>query len=396
MKVTSGEEFNSRLISSTVFNLLNFEKHANFQAAAEAAAVNNDFQLVILDSQYNPVFTVETRHDASVDEVIRLAKEMQPKQRSRMYTKLEEARIAAYFGPVNIAGGKHFMILVDNRDAYSPEEITRLADIIEVAMTMWKYTPENDAKAEFINALIRGNKSLAYSLKDEAGIVNEEILCVFMGKNIQQGDPLKTMIDFEAEKELRIVKRFEGNQTYGIVIDEDAQERGEDENMSVQCEELFRRMESEEDVEIFHVTNVDGIEGAGDACRLIAESWAFVRMVFPQMKIFSKYEMAFVSNLINVQLQEGHVMRNYMKLLEPLEAKPGNKSRQLLKTLEVFVLDANMNSTKTAEIMQLHINTVLYRLKKAGAVLGIEISSGKMMPGLVEALALRRIERAVS
>ena len=37
-------------------------------------------------------------------------------------------------------------------------------------MGMWKYTPERDAKAEFIKALIRGNKSLAYTLKDEAKI----------------------------------------------------------------------------------------------------------------------------------------------------------------------------------------------------------------------------------
>ena len=41
-----------------------------------------------------------------------------------------------------------------------------------------------------------------------------------------------------------------------------------------------------------------------------------------------------------------------------------NKARQLLDTLETFVLDAGMNSGKTSEFMGIHTNTVQYRLKK--------------------------------
>ena len=46
-------------------------------------------------------------------------------------------------------------------------------------MGMWKFTPERDAKTEFVKSLIRGNKSLAYSLKDEAGVKSEDILSDF-------------------------------------------------------------------------------------------------------------------------------------------------------------------------------------------------------------------------
>ena len=69
-------------------------------------------------------------------------------------------------------------------------------------------------------------------------------------------------------------------------------------------------MKEDKDIRIFHVTDIDGIEGAGDACRLISESWAFVQNVFPYKRIFTKYEMALISNCISIQLQGGHVKRN--------------------------------------------------------------------------------------
>ena len=92
--------------------------------------------------------------------------------------------VLTYWGPVTINNEKYYMFIVDNEDSYTAGEITKLAEIIELAMGMWKYTPERDAKAEFIKALMRGNKSLAYTLKDEARISGDDILSVFFSKGI--------------------------------------------------------------------------------------------------------------------------------------------------------------------------------------------------------------------
>ncbi len=78
---------------------------------------------------------------------------------------------------------------------------------------------------------------------------------------------------------------------------------------------------------IFHATGVDGIEGAGDAFRLISETWTFVESVFPY-KVFTKYELALVSNCINLQVQGGYLKKNYMDLLEPFRKEMGeNKAK---------------------------------------------------------------------
>ena len=43
--VLYGNNFKNSLINNTIFHLLNFEKHANFQQALREAAINNDFQV---------------------------------------------------------------------------------------------------------------------------------------------------------------------------------------------------------------------------------------------------------------------------------------------------------------------------------------------------------------
>lgn len=390
-KVLYSDNFSNHLISNTIFHLLNFEKHSNFQAALREAAINNEFQIVILSEDFNPILSVETRHQASLTEAIRMGKERAVEKQSEVYTMIDVNGVLTYWGPVTINNDKYFMIIVDNEDSYSTGDITKLAEIIELAMGMWKYTPERDARAEFIKALIRGNKSLAYTLKDEAGIEGEDIISVFFAKGINQG----ILAEFEKQECLHIMKISESDETYGmILLDPDEADSATD-GKSI-CVKLFNKLKEDKSVRIFHVTGLEGIEGAGDAYRLISESWSFVQSVFPYKRVFTKYELALVSNCINIQLQGGYVKKNYIELLEPFKSAGENKGKQLLETLETFVLDAGMNSGKTAEFMGIHTNTVQYRLKRINDVLGVEITGNRVIPGLTIALALKRLERVVS
>lgn len=393
-RVLYGDNFRNSLISNTVFHLLNFEKHSNFQSAVREAAINNDFQMIILSEDFNPILTVETRYKATIADAIKLGKERNVEGASKVYTMIDVNGVLTYWGPVTINNDKYYMFIVDNEDSYTAGEITKLAEIIELAMGMWKYTPERDAKAEFIKALIRGNKSLAYTLKDEAKISGEEILSVFFTKGIGQEIESQIFAEFEKTEDLNIMKITEGDETYGMILTyEDDRVNPNHKNS---CVQLFNKLKGNKKARIFHVTGLNGIEGAGDAYRLISESWSFVQSVFPYKRVFTKYELTLVSNCINIQIQGGFVKKNYIELLEPFKEAGENKGKQLLETLETFVLDAGMNSGKTAEFMGIHTNTVQYRLKKINEMLGVEITGNRVIPGLTMALALKRLERVVS
>lgn len=392
-QVLYGNSFKNSLINNTIFHLLNFEKHSSFQQALREAAINNDFQVVLLSEDFNPVLTVETRKKATVDEAISRGKQI-ALNLTNIYSLVDINGVLTYWGLVTINNEKHYLCIVDNEDNYSAVEITKLADIVELAMGMWKFTPERDARVEFAKALIRGNKSLAYSLRDEAEIKPADIISVFHAKGIEDERGEAVLQEFRESGLLNIIRISEGEETYGIILRVSNIEQETELSEKGLCTKLFDRLKEKKNVRIFHATGVDGIEGAGDGFRLINETWAFVEGIFPYKRVFSKYEMVLVSNCISIQVQGGYLKNNFMELLQPFQTEGDNKAKQLLETLETFVLDAGMNSSKTSEFMGIHTNTVQYRLKKINEVLGAEITGNRVIPGLTVALALKRLERS--
>ncbi len=384
-KVLYGDNFANRLISNTIFHLLNFEKHSNFQSAAREAAINNNFQMVILSEDFNPIFSVETRHRTSIADAIRAGIERDV-DKSAVYTRIDINGALTYWGPVTINGEKHYMFIVDNEDSYSPGEITKLAEILEIAMGMWKYSPVKDAKAEFIKALRRGNKSLAYCLKDEAVAERDEILSVFCISGIEMDDGLKKITAFEKKTGYEVLKIHEGDEIFGMVLGGDGVTSRES---SVS---LYQELQKGDSVIIFHVTGVDGMDGSSDAYQLINEAWPFIQYIFPHKNIFTKYELALARNCINISIKNDAVKKNYMDLIAPFKAVKEGKGKQLLETLKIFVLDAGMNTSKTAKLMNIHTNTVQYRLKRIREILQADVMGTSIIPGLTVALAVERIE----
>ena len=142
------------------------------------------------------------------------------------------------------------------------------------------------------------------------------------------------------------------------------------------------------------MTDIYSLEDAAEAFNLIGESWHFVERVFPFKREFSKYELVLISNCIDVQVKGGRIKSTYVKLLSPFENIAGtNKAKQLMNTLETFVLDAGMSSSKTSKIMEVHANTIQYRLKRINEILGVDITANRVIPALTVALALKRMDK---
>lgn len=389
-----GDEPSNNLINNTISHLMDFDRYKTFPAALKEAAVNNAFQAVLISKDFNPVLVVETRHKVTVLDAVRKLQKRYSNDDRGIYGILDVEGIAAYWGSIVIGRDDYFLLLVDNEENYSAVDITKLAEIIELAIGMWKYNPVRDVKAEFIKALMRGNKNLAYTLKEEMEPKSANLLSVFYGKGINNHSARDVIEKYEGESGCEVLLINENDETYGIIIEDDI--KHDDERKSA-CLSLFENLkEVSKDIRVFHCTGIDNIGSAADGFSLINETWTFVESVFPYKRVFSKYELALVSNCINLQLQGGHIKRNYAELLEPFNREVGgNKAKQLIDTLETFVLDAGMNSSKTSVIMGIHTNTVQYRLKRINEVLGVDITGNRVIPALTIALALKRLERAI-
>ena len=392
-QVLYGNNFENSLINNTIFHLLNFEKHSSFQQALHEAAVNNDFQVVLLSEEFNPVFTVETRHQATINEVIRRGREV-ALNLGHVYSLIEINGVLTYWGLLYLNNEKYYLFIVDNDDNYSAGEITKLAEIIELAMGMWKFTPERDAKAELVKALMRGNKSLAYSLREEAGIRASDILSVVYARGIETGMADEIIDEYMEKGLLNIIKITEDNESYAVLLR--GEKLGEDEDISEMavCVSFFDRLKENKTVRIFHVTGVDRHRRSRGRLPADRRDLGVCRKYFPVQTSILEIRTCTCKQL---HQHSGSGRTSQEKLhgsFGPVQKEGDNKSRQLLETLETFALDAGMNSGKTAEFMGIHTNTVQYRLKKINDLLGAEITGNRVIPGLTIALALQRMENA--
>lgn len=380
----NSEKYDNRLIPDSIYYLLNFDKYHDFPSAINAAAENNGFQMVLLSDDFHPVLVVENRYQTTVERAIRVGRDTEMDKKATVCTMVDVDGVLTYWGPVNVQDKMYYMFIVDNEDLYSKDEIIKLANIIELSMGMWKYTPVDDQKAEFVKALRRGNLRLAYYIKDEVGLDESHLLSVFMGRTEKADEYYKFIEDFIAGTELKFIGIQDGEEVFGLILGEETQG---------QVARLYDELEANVDGVTFYVSGVNGVEAGCEAFKLINETWSASLKVFPMKKSFSKYELVMISNCNLVQEVGGGIKRTYVKLLEPFNEEKSKKGRQLLNTLETFVLDAGLNGIRTSEIMQVHINTVQYRLKKISEILGIEISVNRLVPGVTVALALKRLDR---
>ena len=390
-KILYGHNYSDNILNNTIFHLLNFEKHSNFPLALKEAAVFNDYQVALMTAEFNPILTIETRDIVTIDNLIQVARKKDALH-PNAFTKLPIGDIVSYWGFINIEDQKYILVVVDNEDNYSATEMKKLAEIIELAIGMWKYTPERDSRAEFIKSAIRGDLSFCYTLLEEAGLKGMQFPSVFYTRGIDHDDFFDILDSYKKKYGFSTLTMTDSNDVYGIIYDEE----GKDNEVDIKqaCLEMYEQMKSgRKDARIFHVTGMETLDAATEGFKLINKTWNYVEIVFPFKRVFTKYEMSMVCDCVNLQTGGTSLKKMYLDLLEPFTREvSANKGKLLLDTLATFVLDAGMNSNKTAEFMEIHNNTVQYRLKRINEILGAEITGNRIIPGLTMALAIKRLE----
>ena len=191
------ETFSNNLLNGTIYHLLNFEKYSNFQQAAKQAAINNNFQIVLFSADFNVVFSVETRHTVSIEDAVRTRLDRLDFDKERRGIRLDVRGLETYWGPLDIAGIRYYLMLADNDNYYTQDEMTKLAEIMELAMGMWNYVPDRDPAAEMLRALRRGNRGLAHTLMEEQGLKEADIQGVFLIAGARKDEALPAISGFE-------------------------------------------------------------------------------------------------------------------------------------------------------------------------------------------------------
>lgn len=390
-KILYGQNFSDSIINNTIYHLLNFEKHRTFPKALKEAAIYNGYQIVLMTEEFNPILTVETRHMVTVEDAVQAVRK-ESDFNTDTFTKVFIKGIVLYWGYININKNKYILVIVDNDDKHSAREMKRLADVIVIAIGIWRYTPERDSKSEFIKSAIRGDIAFCNTLLEETNLRGKKFASVFMTKEIDATEVKNSLSEYSKKYEFEFLISKDGEKVFGMVFDSGDRDKAIQTKKA--CLDMYENLKSGlKNARIFHVTGIEILEAAIDGFKLINKTEKHVETVFPYKRVFSKYEMTMVCDCVYIRSEAVLLKNLYLDLLEPFDRETStNKGRLLLDTLSTFILDAGMNSNKTAEFMSIHNNTVQYRLKKANEILGAEMTANRVIPGLTMALAIKRLE----
>jgi hypothetical protein len=392
-KILYGENYTDNILNNTMYHLLNFEKHSSFPDALREAAPRNNYQVVLMTEEFNTILTVETRHLVKIEDAVQTARKLDAFSMNG-FTRVDIEGIVTYWGFINIKDRRYVLSIVDNNDDYSAAEMSKLAQTIEIAIGMWKYTPDRDSRAEFIKSAVRGDIAFCHTLLEEAGFKGMQFTSAFYIKTGSEYMDLFLDIlnDYRQKYGFGLLITSDTEDVYGIIYTEGGQERGIE--VKNACLALFEQLKSiRKDERIFHMTGIESLDACIDGFKMINKTCKYMEKVYPYKRVFSKYEMSMVSDCVYMQNGSQAQRKMYLDLLEPFEREVSkNKGKMLIDTLSTFVLDAGMNSNRTAEFMDIHNNTVQYRLKKANEILGAEMTANRVIPGLTMALALKRLE----
>jgi molybdopterin-binding protein len=83
-------------------------------------------------------------------------------------------------------------------------------------------------------------------------------------------------------------------------------------------------------------------------------------------------------------------LRPFYKLIDPVEAYDRERGGDLVRTLEVFFA-TNGNATEAADLLFLHRNSLLYRLKRIQELTGVDLNEPKVRLGFQ--LGLLQLQR---
>ena len=100
-KILYGENYSDNILNNTIYHLLNFDRHSNFPSALREAALNNNYQVVLMTEEFNTILTVETRHLVKIEDAVQAARKLDAFSMTG-FTRVEIEGVITYWGFINI------------------------------------------------------------------------------------------------------------------------------------------------------------------------------------------------------------------------------------------------------------------------------------------------------
>ncbi len=286
---------------------------------------------------------------------------------------------------------------VDKKDAklvlYAVSQNTKLnssmigevIEVIQLFSLLWNYNLNMQTAEAVIPPLLEGDQKLVRHIcrSNRIDIQQFNRICLLTGPEENQRGLLRLRKLFADHSISTIIDRFG---QYIVIL----YQRRNEVATEILEDELYSYLHSiGQEVHHAVLQTLHLTEDAPHFYQLFCQYMGAVRQIYPQKRSFSYSDLLFAKKVSHVLTSIDFDNHYYLDLLNPIVE---DAESELLPTLLTYLLDSGGEVKKTAEMLYVHRNTVLYRLNKARSLLHCDLNTMPQSYDIYLAAALQRLQ----
>lgn len=288
------------------------------------------------------------------------------------------------------------LIMVKEHADISKEAASQAAEVVRLFTSIWSQGHGNVGIEELVRAIINDEpiktRRLAEIFHIDIAAINHMVM-VMSEKNRQ------FILDEDVRKQIQqvtdeILKKHYKISMYGnyqnhcLIFTGNANVK---ESSQMVLRYLYEQIrEVHEDIVLVSCPGLENTTDVRNSFLLCQEFIGQARSIYPNRQVLTIHEVKFARKCQEILTRGEDAVVNVLKPLKFLDTEI---QQELYQTLETYLLDAEMNIARTAELLFVHKNTIKYRVANLNKLFHCQISKMPEAYELYQAAAVNRLLR---
>lgn len=286
------------------------------------------------------------------------------------------------------------LIMVKENADFSNEAARQATEVVRLFTSIWGQGHGNVGIEELVRAVINDEpikmRRLAEIFHINIAAINHMVM-VMSGKNRQfilDEDVRKRIqqVTDEILKKHYKISMFGNYQNHCLIFTGNANVKESSQMILRYLYEQIR--EVHRDIVLVSCPGLKNTTDVRNSFLLCQEFIGQTKSIYPNRQVLTIHEVKFARKCQEILTRGEDAVVNVMKPLKRLDTE---EQQELYQTLETYLLDAEMNIARTAELLFVHKNTIKYRVANLNKLFHCQISKMPEVYELYQAAAVSRL-----
>ncbi|MCI1965154.1 MAG: PucR family transcriptional regulator ligand-binding domain-containing protein [Oscillospiraceae bacterium] len=292
--------------------------------------------------------------------------------------------------PIRVGKNNMRLLILKENEPIREELLQQTLDVVQLSLNIWEERHEEFAIHALVQAILRDEpmkmRRLADLFRIDAASIHEMWILSSEQKTadslfISQTEQIKSILKDTCKTVVADV--YEDRL---LLLMDSPRSLQEAETLEQTVLELLSAQDGS--ITLTRCANLQNTAEVRQAFLCCQSSLMDARKIYPNQKIYQLGEIQFAKQCREL-IDQGDESVN--RCLTVLNVLSDAASDDLMKTLEVFLLDGESSVTKTSELLCIHKNTVKYRTRRLSDLLGFRPDKTPENLGLYRAVAVHRL-----